>query len=377
MNSRTAIRFSPEDRSNLDAVETALEQAVCDAAQWPKLCDALARCFGGVGAVFIPVDPARRGPWLTHSPSLADALADYIEGGWHIRDYRQIGLAIMRERGFVTDLDFVDARTLETHPYYRDFLASHGLGQFIGIHVEVDGEEWCASIQRPLGHRPMHLEDERLAAWLRPLLSSALTRAHRIGLEQITTWKNLLASHDRGIAFLDRQGRVRDMNAVARKLVDEQGLLNAGSFALPDARDQRRLDMLLQCACDPAYSGALPAPVISAPRGGVSLAVDVVRLPPEQRHFTLDMTAALAFRLASNVARDPGEMLSVRYGLVPSEIRVVRGIWSGKTLRQIAAESGVTEGTVRQQLKSALRKTGLNRQIQLIALLNAPDAGAE
>ena len=58
------------------------------------------------------------------------------------------------------------------------------------------------------------------------------------------------------------------------------------------------------------------------------------------------------------------------FGLSPAESRLAVALLAGKKLSEIAMEFGVQITTLRTQLSSILRKTGVTRQIDLIRLLS-------
>ncbi|MFC3615117.1 alpha/beta fold hydrolase [Lutimaribacter marinistellae] len=63
------------------------------------------------------------------------------------------------------------------------------------------------------------------------------------------------------------------------------------------------------------------------------------------------------------------QMLVTSFGLSRAEVDVVRNLMAGESLRAIAALSGKSEHTVRNQAKSVLAKTGAPGQVELIRLV--------
>jgi DNA-binding NarL/FixJ family response regulator len=59
------------------------------------------------------------------------------------------------------------------------------------------------------------------------------------------------------------------------------------------------------------------------------------------------------------------------FDLTAAEARVASGIAEGLTVKQIANRSRVAPGTVRDQIKRILAKTGAGRQSQLASMLGA------
>jgi DNA-binding CsgD family transcriptional regulator len=65
----------------------------------------------------------------------------------------------------------------------------------------------------------------------------------------------------------------------------------------------------------------------------------------------------------------PVELVQSLFDLTPAEARVARGLASGKTVTDIATDSGVSRETIRTQLGRVMEKTGCNRQADVVALL--------
>ena len=67
-----------------------------------------------------------------------------------------------------------------------------------------------------------------------------------------------------------------------------------------------------------------------------------------------------------------GGVFAARFGATPTatEIRVLRGLVAGQSLKEIGAADGVSYETRRNQLKSLLEKAGLARQVQLVSTMS-------
>jgi DNA-binding CsgD family transcriptional regulator len=75
--------------------------------------------------------------------------------------------------------------------------------------------------------------------------------------------------------------------------------------------------------------------------------------------------------LADPEQQSPSEReLAEFFGLSPGESRLAVALLAGKKLGEVAAEFGVQITTLRTQLSSILRKTGVKRQVDLIRLLS-------
>jgi DNA-binding CsgD family transcriptional regulator len=67
--------------------------------------------------------------------------------------------------------------------------------------------------------------------------------------------------------------------------------------------------------------------------------------------------------------RTRNEELCTRFGLTQAEADVASQFVNGGSIPEIAASRGVAESTIREQMKSIYRKTGVSRQVDLIRLL--------
>jgi len=65
----------------------------------------------------------------------------------------------------------------------------------------------------------------------------------------------------------------------------------------------------------------------------------------------------------------PDDALRALFGFTPAQVEVAIGLLMGYSLEEIASLRGVSVGTVRNQFKAMLSKTGTNRQGDLIRLL--------
>ena len=54
-----------------------------------------------------------------------------------------------------------------------------------------------------------------------------------------------------------------------------------------------------------------------------------------------------------------------------AEAQVARGLAAGETVNSLATSRGVSENTIRMQVRGVLEKTGCNRQTDVVALLAA------
>ncbi|PSJ56132.1 helix-turn-helix transcriptional regulator [Kumtagia ephedrae] len=354
----------------IDEFRRALDAAVLDASSWRVVCDKLAAVFGGIGTCFVPIEPELRGPWLVHSESLTGIIQEYVGAGWHKRDFRQTCVSIARERGYATDLDIASPETLRSHPYYADLMRRHGLGIFIGIHLRIGERDWIAAVQRPLKSDPPDAALLAPVQILRNDLMQAARSAYLVGMPKLETWVANFDEDDRGSILLAKNGGVIKINAAAELLLARVGTHTGGVVTLREARSDKDLQYLISAGCNLQLGQAMPPPLVVAAGPGEVLVFEMFRAPAALRHFSLDVAGLMMIRRGQVPIQNVADQLSKRFGLSFAEIRVARGVGDGLRPRDMAETFGLAEGTVRQQLKAVLRKSGVHSQSQLAALVS-------
>lgn len=80
-------------------------------------------------------------------------------------------------------------------------------------------------------------------------------------------------------------------------------------------------------------------------------------------------TVIVLMKLSANERALSTQSVEETFGLTKSEMRVVLGLIKGRSVNEIADDANVSQGTVRQQLKSVFSKTGTHRQLELARLV--------
>lgn len=175
------------------------------------------------------------------------------------------------------------------------------------------------------------------------------------------------------MALLDRDGRIRFMNAGMRALtgagltlIFDRGVLRPRS---PKAYHAFR--RALRAYARWAEGAVEPAPTVVPLEGNEATAGKTLTLLPvparEGREYAViarvhDPIATTERCIAASLGR---------FALTPTETRVVALLSAGRTVRDIAADTRMRETTVRWHLKQAFAKTGARNQAQLVALVHA------
>ena len=275
-------------------------------------------------------------------------------------------------RGVMATQDLMTPEEIARCPvhneYYRHFpecwntLVAAGEGEGV-IHSATFQRSAQYGLFNPEERRSVELLSQHIlrVAHLRDLLSPSTITSEGVlaALDGLTD----------GLLVFDEAGQVVHMNAAAKAIVDTKDgleLHNGVPVALhPQSRDLlcRMITTILRAAAgepiDLHAPISLPRPGKSRPlrvRGFVSPHVDGPR-----RIGLLTLQAEHEWRLPTV------EAIQAATGLTPAESRVVLALLQEIPLREYADRSGLSEHTVRFQMKRVREKLGVNRQAAVVS----------
>jgi DNA-binding CsgD family transcriptional regulator len=97
----------------------------------------------------------------------------------------------------------------------------------------------------------------------------------------------------------------------------------------------------------------------------------VIPIRLSARDIFVRCAAALVLTPVTLPQAPPVELVQSLFDLTPAEARVARSLAAGETVDAIASARGVSQNTVRDQVRGILEKTGCHRQVDIVALLTA------
>jgi DNA-binding CsgD family transcriptional regulator len=260
---------------------------------------------------------------------------------------------------------------------YRDLLAPIGLRYTTHVVLTVNVRRLeVVTIARTLDQGAMHEDCNRLLNLLLPHVQKALEIRQVLGVAQHhLAGAEAMADASATPTFLvTRTGRLLHHNAAARGLLERSDALTLRDGALIATHTSCRepLRKLLHDAAlpeSPNWHGK-PAHALSLERSSGRLPLQLLAspLPPGNRqHSKADLV--LLVTDPEQPVDYPDGVLRALYGLTPAQTEIANGLLTGYTLDEIACLRKVSIGTVRQQLKTIMSKTGVSRQSDLVKLL--------
>jgi DNA-binding CsgD family transcriptional regulator/PAS domain-containing protein len=341
---------------------------------WPAALQSVMDEAGAVGAGYSLFNKrTERVEWLSQSGPLVGREADYFSHYHALDHYRPI-LEVLPAGRWLWISECLPETVLRRDEWYNDYLLRAGIDDALSArlfesasHVVVfgvsHGNDRAPFTAAGTAALQELLEPLAKAAWLHTELGS-------LGWESALALSALdqLAA---AVIVADSDGRVIQTNRAAERVLQRgDGLtVRDGKLGALHVFDSERFDASIAAAAAEQKTGA---------------AIGRMRIRRHDGHPPYMLTVAplgadLALygrSLALIVFGDPDEKtpsereLAEFFRLSPAESRLAVALLAGKKLVEIAGDFGVQITTLRTQLSSILRKTGVTRQVDLIRLLS-------
>lgn len=356
----------------LDLVGLAYD-AVANPSRWQALLEA-----------FVHATRCDRGTLVLFGPALPGCQV-VCWHGWkeeEIRRYVQRYATIdpwaahdrLREGEVCTSEDLCPLDSFRNTLVFREFYGLcqilHGCG---GVILRTDAGTSALTVARGREGGPC---DEGALALFRNLMPHLRRAAFLYGdytstRSQLATFTGHLDRYPQPFFLTGADGRVMYANAAARETVAvRDGLaIRDGRISLPAAAQRRLQDAIAAVA----GGTGLPLQNIEVSRGPDKspyrlLLMSVPSLGALPLGTSQPAAAILVMDSESAIEPDPAILREV-FALTPAEARVTGRLVLGRSVEEIAGESGVSVETVRSQVRSILSKTNTGRQGELISLV--------
>ncbi len=355
------------DEDALGATADHIYEAALVPEHWPTALDRLATIGGAQGTVLFSVTE-----WQTNwtaSTSLLPTMQEFVEQGWAARNTRMsngLRKGLERYPGFVTEAQYYDEMELTTDPLVQEFFRPRGLGHSAGTLAHLPHADMlCYSLERRWENGPVAEDEIQRPNLLRPHLVRAAVVAARVGYDRERTAVDAMETLGFPAVALGANGTVTLQNALAGRASG----WSIGAFDRLVMASSRTRDML-----------ATALGTISSSKGPRSIPVpdrhenvrSVLHLIPIRKSAHDVFTRAVAIAVLTSCDQqgsNPG-LLQALFDLTPAEAAVADRIGAGDSVEQIAVSTARSVVTIRNQLASIYQKVGVDRQTELVRLLN-------
>lgn len=357
----------------LRSLIASISDAALEPGLWPAVLESVANFAGVIGAAYIVSDKrSGRVEWASFSGPSVDLKADYISHYSSLDPYRS-ALDAAENGTWVALSECLPETILRTDEWYNDFVVKSGVGDILGTRL-YDGplHKVIFGIHQEIGRGPFAAATvAAMQGLFEPLSRAACFHSHLRTLGwQSHVARGALEQLAAGVIVVDGHGCVIEINAAAERFLRcNNGLtLRKGRLAALRVFESTRLDNLIIAAANNSAGSEIGRMVIGR------------RDRPSPYHLTVAPLAAdLAFfdrTMAIIVVTDPESSAPTQrelielFGLSSAESRLALALVAGNKLQDIAPDFGVQVTTLRSQLGSIFRKTGVRRQTDLVRAIS-------
>ena len=212
-------------------------------------------------------------------------------------------------------------------------------------------------------------DDIRKLDLLYPHLARAGLVAVRLGLERAQATVSALQAIGLPAAVLTASGRVLAANTLLEGMPSLFLPVAHGGMAIGDAPANA---LFQQAIVRHRHDLVVRSVPISAKEDRPALVVHMLPLRRAAHDIFSGADILVAATAVSASAMVPSPtILTGLFDLTPAEAKLATALTAGRSLKAAAADNGVTFSTARTYLDRIYRKTGVNQQGQLVALLKS------
>ncbi|OYU46790.1 MAG: hypothetical protein CFE44_00360 [Burkholderiales bacterium PBB4] len=359
--------------------------ASAEPALWPATVGSLAKAMGAVQAIlFTPyVGPGGGGlffPWQVEEKDLILYGTKYIEHDVWAQAAQRKGF--LRDGVVAVDEELVPQEELLNSVYYREFLSTMGVGRICsGVVFEgAPGLPGTVLSVYRAPDQPFGSEEREMMGLLVPHLSRALGLMHRLNHArfQMESLRGALNRLSIGVFLLDHDLKLTFANATGDAVLaradglqlDAQRRMTAPGFQ--QTQGLRLESWLAALVCLPAQArGSFSDTFDVARSDGLSTySVQCCTLEPADPLAIGEGASHIVFVTDPRRVELPAPELLQKYlGLTPAEARVSRALVQGGSYREVATSMGVSEETIRTQVRSTYAKTRTDDKASLTRLV--------
>jgi DNA-binding CsgD family transcriptional regulator len=339
---------------------------------WPGVLDELARITEATGgSLFISQNNVQ---YWTATPDNRERMTRFVPRDWFWRGQSVARLFGARHAGFLTELDLFTPDELDLEPVYRDMWRPLGIGWVVATAIPIPtGEKVTFLLTRRIERGPVESAVVHKLDELRPHLARSALMSARFQLERARIASETLAALGLPALVLNEQGKVLAANSLIEALTGYVHWRAQDRVSLKDRAANQLLRDAIAAIDVPGGAGVRSFPVRDTGAEAMMVA-HVVPIRLSARDIFVRCAAAFVLTPVTLPQAPPVELVQSLFDLTPTEARVARSLASGKTVEDIASDSGTSVNTIRTHVRGVLEKTGCNRQVDIVALLTAISA---
>jgi len=271
--------------------------------------------------------------------------------------------------------EILDTRALHATEFYQDFLRRFRVNDMICTASIVDQTRMFTLVANPIDCRPFEMRDKEFLEQILPHVDRAFRMSVKLGYAETGKAVAHLWEQSELPVMVVQQGRLSYANPAADRVLRVPGIVarsGAGLLFADDNANAALRKLTRHDALSAGEAGRMRQAAVQVDDSeGESWMVQLVRLDPPRQ----DATARL-------FSVDPGVFImltplnavsAIRAGSIDSlarftavEKELLHALVDGRTIQQIARQTGRSEATLRWHVRNLLSKSGLRRLTDLI-----------
>lgn len=365
----------------LPRIVEAIYDSVADVDRWHSTLDAICRLALGRLAMLAVIDTA------SNSARFSISCGDQAMLGPLQRDYRSGVPFFTAVPQMDIDLPFTadSFYTLQGPDARQNWIESRIVREWVEPN-RLDDFFWVALMKRTTrigtlmvvtdkDRRQISNDDLKLVSTLAPHVRRAVTIGDLFEAEQrkAEIFRSIIENLDHPVIIVAADMQIIFANPSAEALLVENAAICSVRGQLSFAYAQANAAISSAVALGTRDEFALGPSGINIPLAKVSAPAVAHVMPLARREISARMSqraAAAIFIAATDSAPIPAlEAIGALFGLTAAEKRVASHVAAGSTRKEIAAASGVSDGTIKSQLATIFDKTGVGDQRGLQLLI--------
>ncbi len=339
---------------------------------WPRvLGDLAAIADAHIGFMFVSRGAIHN--WTSSNPLAFEWVTPMVDSGAIAGTERYSRMVELAHSSFMADYEAFTPEEMAKDPF-REILRPRRMGWAVATAVRLPtGDDFVIDLERELARGPVERERIEVLDRLRPHVARGALMTTRLQLERARSATATLDLVGLAAAVLGEGGRVVAANPSIEAMTGSVQWRASDRMALKDKTADRLLSNAIAEAGAHVDGGVRSFPVRGADEEPSHVA-HVIPIRLSARDIFTRSTAVLVLTPMTLPTAAPVELVRSLFDLTSAEARVARGLATGKTVDELAADNAVTVNTVRAQVRGVLEKTGWTRQVDIVAMLTAISA---
>jgi DNA-binding CsgD family transcriptional regulator len=341
--------------------------ALLGEAPWQRFLDRLADSAPSGKTVLVMHDNGKSNGYIPLASGIpSDVLGNY--NGYFATVNPFMGPASIKPVGVgLVDEELVPNAELVQSEFFNDLLKPHEMPERVALTINRErGYQFVlASLGDAFDHECKHNIADQLTR-LYPHLRRASDYYRKSPASRAATELgcSLFDAIDIGVVVVGDSGRMKALSKTGELMLSKSSAIRVSPIGIVSLRDPKAQSVMADMVTR-VYAGPK---VVRVATKGTNLTL--IRVQRDQISLFFDgPTVVVLMNLPAHEQNLASETIAETYGLSKAEMRVVLGLIDGRSVAQIAETAKVSEGTVRQQLKSVYSKTGTHRQVELAHLV--------